>query len=113
MDIRFPACVVLTVALSGGAVWSATDAPAGKAVYDQWCAGCHDPTAGLDRAGTLILRLRYKDAKPAALEERTDLTPAYVKIVVRNGRNFMPRTRKTEINEAQLDALADYLGKAK
>ena len=51
----------------------------------------------------------YKGAKPAMLEERTDLTPEIVKHFVRTGVTVMPFFRKTEINDADLDALALYL----
>jgi mono/diheme cytochrome c family protein len=85
----------------------------GKAIYDRWCAGCHDPTNGRDRAGTYHLRLRYGDERPAAIEQRADLGAAYVKAIVRSGRSFMPRTRKTEISDAELDQLAAYLSKGK
>ncbi len=43
------------------------------------------------------------------LEERTDLVPQITKNFVRTGVSVMPFFRKTEISDAELDALAAYL----
>ena len=79
----------------------------GKAVFDQWCAPCHG--AGPGRPGTAALEALYKGVKPALLEERTDLVPELTRTFVRNGVSVMPFLRKTEISDADLDALAAYL----
>ncbi|HSV45775.1 MAG TPA: c-type cytochrome [Ramlibacter sp.] len=79
----------------------------GQLVFQRWCAACHAP--GLHHPGTLALQHRYQDKLPAALEQRTDLTPALVASFVRNGINYMPPFRKTEISDPELRALADYL----
>ena len=63
--------------------------------------------------GTAALEFHYKGSKPAVLEERTDLTPAMVKSSVRNGVSVMPRFRKTEISDTELDAVATYLTRKK
>jgi Cytochrome C oxidase, cbb3-type, subunit III len=47
------------------------------------------------------------------LTNRTDLSPDYVKQVVRIGKNAMPPQTKVDITDAELDAVAVYLGKAK
>ena len=47
------------------------------------------------------------------LESRTDLTPELTKFFVRNGINVMPPFRKTEITDAELNALAAYLASAR
>jgi mono/diheme cytochrome c family protein len=57
----------------------------------------------------VALTALYKGSKPAMLEERTDLTPEIIKQFVRNGVSVMPFFRKTEISDADLDALALYL----
>jgi len=77
----------------------------GHEVYDKWCWPCHG--TGLGKPGTESLERRGQ--KPAVLEERTDLTPATIKQFVRHGVLFMPRFRKTEISDADLDAIAAYL----
>jgi mono/diheme cytochrome c family protein len=79
----------------------------GEKVFDYWCATCHGP--GLP--GTVALRTKYNGAKPAMLSERTDLTPPVTKIFVRKGVSIMPFFRKTEVSDADLDAIAAYLAR--
>lgn len=79
----------------------------GHQVYQKWCYPCHGP--GADKPGTASLAARGQ--KLAVLEERTDLTPAMIKTFVRHGVLFMPTFRKTEISDADLDAIAAYLTK--
>ncbi len=79
----------------------------GKAVFEKWCAPCHG--AGPGKPGTAALQALYKGTKPALLEERTDLVPQLTKTFVRTGVSVMPFFRKTEITDAELDALAAYL----
>ena len=91
------------------ALASAAESPTteGHAVFEKWCAPCHAPGPG--HPGTTAIAALYKGAKPAALEQRTDLTPAVVKQFVRKGVSVMPFFRKTEISDTELDALAAYL----
>ena len=79
----------------------------------RWCAGCHAPVSAQKPmlAGIYVLQQLYQGSKPAALEQRTDLTRAYIKRFVRTGWNIMPPSRKTEITDRQLDALAAYLAR--
>jgi (+)-pinoresinol hydroxylase len=79
----------------------------GDDVFQYWCAACH--AAGPRHPGTQALEALYKGAKPAALEQRTDLTPELTRAFVRTGVSVMPPFRKTEITDAELDALAAYL----
>jgi mono/diheme cytochrome c family protein len=79
----------------------------GKQVYEYWCATCHGP--GLP--GTVALQTKYNGSKPAQLIDRTDLPRAVTKAFVRKGVTIMPFFRKTEISDADLDALAAYLGR--
>jgi mono/diheme cytochrome c family protein len=88
----------------------------GKAVFDRWCTPCHGaeaPRAGEFGAralpGTAALALKYDGKVPAVLEQRADLTPAFIKTVVRRGLYGMPITRKTEISDAELDDVVAYL----
>lgn len=98
----------------------------GYLVFNKWCAGCHAPEyvppGGKEAAaklpiisrlplGTNLLQQRYQGSVPAALEQRTDLTPDVVRSFVRNGLNAMPAFRKTEISDAELDALGAYLSR--
>ena len=77
--------------------------------FEKWCSHCH--RSGIYMAGTLGLQRKYNGSRPALLEERDDLTVASVKAFVRHGSNSMPPFRKTEISDAELDALARYLAK--
>ena len=60
----------------------------GKAVFEEWCAGCHAP--GPRHPGTQALDALYKGKKPGTLEERTDLVPKLTETFVRKGVSVMP-----------------------
>jgi mono/diheme cytochrome c family protein len=96
------AAVALCTALPARA-----DEHPGRAVFVKWCAPCH--SRGPGNPGTAALAAVYKNQKPGALEDRTDLTVEFVKKAVRNGVYVMPFFRKTEISDAELEALAAYL----
>jgi (+)-pinoresinol hydroxylase len=86
----------------------------GQQLFQYWCAACHGPGLGNPQQylpGEAALRAKYKGALPGLLPERTDLTPAFVKVIVRSGISIMPFFRKTEINDQQLDAIAAYLSR--
>ncbi len=97
------------VAMVHAAEPARTKAAQGQLVFARWCAPCH--SSGGFKAGTAGLQAKYQGAKPAVLEERTDLTPAVVKTFVRNGTGIMPPFRKTEVSDAELEAVAKYLAK--
>ena len=103
--------LVLLVLVAAPAFSQDDAARKGQQVYQKWCSPCHAP--GANMPGTAALEFHYKGSKPAVLEERTDLTPAMVKSSVRNGVSVMPRFRKTEISDADLDAMARYLTRKK
>lgn len=103
---------IVLMMLAGLAVASerATDAEPsqrGKQVFDQWCAICH--AAAPRMPGTASLAAKYGGSLPAALEDRADMPPAFIKYFVRNGVLIMPAFRKTEITDADLELLVDYL----
>jgi len=81
--------------------------PRGYVEYQRFCSACHGE--GIGKPGTLALQAKYKGALPALLDRRTDLTPQLIKMYVRNGSTIMPTFRKTEISNADLDAIAAYL----
>jgi mono/diheme cytochrome c family protein len=96
------------LALAGPA-WTADVAAGtapGKALFASHCAYCH--AAGPGHAGTMRLT-EARGAAKAVLEERTDLDPAYVRLVVRQGLVEMPPWRRTEIDDAALQQIAAYL----
>jgi mono/diheme cytochrome c family protein len=82
---------------------------AGRSVYTKWCAPCHDP--GVIHPGTNALTVKYQGVKPGVLLEWKDLHPDAVRYVVRHGISVMPQFRKTEISDAELDALAKFLSR--
>jgi mono/diheme cytochrome c family protein len=82
---------------------------AGRAVYTKWCAPCHDP--GVIHPGTNALTVKYQGVKSGVLLQWTDLQPATVSFLVRHGISVMPQFRKTEISDADLDALAKFLSR--
>lgn len=97
----------------GGSAWvratvKGAGEPRGYVQYQNYCSSCH--AAGPEaRPGYEALKARYGDKEPAALSDRTDLTPELVKTMVRTGISIMPFFRKTEISDADLDAIAAYL----
>jgi mono/diheme cytochrome c family protein len=110
MRVRILFLTVMT-AFSMSAVAAEPPAPGanekGKQLFRARCGGCHLAGGG----GTLMLAKRLGKEK-ALLEERTDLLPLYIRTVVRHGVGSMPWFTRVELPDADLDAIADYLGKA-
>jgi len=99
-------------AVSRSSAWTTSTTPSqgeprGYVQYTNDCSMCHGE--GVGKPGTLALQAKYKGAVPALLDKRTDLTQALIKQYVRNGISIMPIFRKTEISDADLDAIAAYL----
>lgn len=85
----------------------------GEDLFSNRCGSCH--LAG-GMGSNLLTKQRMAMGEPpenGLLANRKDLTPDYVKTVVRMGKNAMPPQTKVDITEAELDAVAAYLGKAK
>jgi (+)-pinoresinol hydroxylase len=99
-------CVFILV--SGGAV--AADTPSGKAIFDHDCAVCH--ARGPGHPGTQRLT-ELRGPTKAVLEERKDLSPDYIRFVVRQGLVEMPPWRPAEIDDAALKQLAQYLARGR
>ena len=81
--------------------------PRGYVQFQMSCAVCHG--SGPGKPGSRSLAAKYKGTVPALLEERSDLQATYIKQVVRQGLYVMPFFRKTELSDADLDAIAAYL----
>jgi mono/diheme cytochrome c family protein len=81
--------------------------PRGYVQFQMSCAVCHG--SGPGKPGSRSLAAKYKGSVPALLEERNDLQATYIKQVVRQGLYVMPFFRKTELSDADLDAIAAYL----
>src|SRR4029077_17847358 len=107
---------LLSGVLAGGAALAADPAAAnrGHDLFQIWCATCHAPDPREDGSflpGTESLQNNYKGSKPAALEQRDDLTTAYVEWVIRRGTRAMPLFRKTELSDQDMHDIAAYLAK--
>jgi mono/diheme cytochrome c family protein len=90
------------------------DAAAGKQVFQLRCAPCHGAGRGGDPGremlpGTDALRIKYKGALPALLEQRTDLPEAVLRVYLRHGSWSMPAFRKTELSDLDIGNIAAYL----
>lgn len=85
----------------------------GRLAFERNCAACHAKGPSEGRVpllpGTFALSLKYRDDKiPAALEDRTDLTPEYIETVVRHGIFSMPPLGKTDVSDQELIAIGAY-----
>jgi mono/diheme cytochrome c family protein len=98
------------ILLASSRTVNAQDRPAaerGREPYQYWCASCHG--RGTGTPGTVALQTKYGGKVPAVLEDRTDLSATTVRLFVRRGVSIMPFFRKTEVSDADLDAIAAYL----
>jgi (+)-pinoresinol hydroxylase len=105
--------LALFLAMAVPSIVVAADAPPlttrqseGKKLYDATCRYCHSEKVW----GTLAIE-RRRGTADALLEQRTDLVPAFVKSVVRNGVGSMPAYRRTELADAEVDAIVAYLSR--
>ena len=103
--IRTCLLIALLLPISGRTFAAESQAEQGREVYQKWCTPCHG--TGLGKPGTSAAAAH--GVKPAVLEQRTDLTTKMIETAVRTGVYFMPRFRKTEISNADLAAIIDYL----
>jgi mono/diheme cytochrome c family protein len=93
--------------LGSATLAAAADLDHGHEVFDRWCAPCHN--AGNTYSGTIALQAKYQGKLPAALTDRTDLSPAAVDYFVRHGAGLMPPIRKTEVTDSELKDLVAYV----
>ena len=102
--------VLLAVGTGAGAALAAEVASLsaqeqqGKLLYGRTCIYCHG--SGLWATNRIAKRL---DKDHALLENRTDLSADGIRAVVRSGVGSMPPLRKTELSDADVDAIAAYL----
>ena len=76
----------------------------GKHLFHSTCIYCHGERVW----GTFALAARLGPGR-ALLEKRSDLAAGYVRTVVRAGVGGMPAYRRTELSDADLEAIASYL----
>jgi (+)-pinoresinol hydroxylase len=79
----------------------------GQEVFDHYCTDCH---GSADGPGTTQLgRTRGKDK--GLLTQRKDLAPEYIAYIVRHGLRSMPPFAPSDLTEARLKALVEFLTK--
>ena len=78
------------------------DATGGEALYVQHCISCHGPNG----MGTGLLGRRME---VALLEQRDNLPAAYVVQAARRGIGNMPAIPRGEVNDEELQLIAEYL----
>ncbi len=85
----------------------------GKALFENHCGYCH-LTFGMG-TNLLVKQRLAVGASPATalLANRDDLTSQYVHAVVRMGKGAMPPQTRVDVTDAELDAVAAYLGHGK
>ena len=106
MPVSLVAALILTAAATAGLVASMTwaapkekEAPVpgfawkdGAEVYVKICALCHETSVGPTLRGR-------------------GLDPLYIRLMVRNGMRAMPAFRASEIDDASLEKLSEYVSK--
>jgi len=85
----------------------------GEVLFSNRSGACH--LAG--GMGTNLLtkeRMALREPPESGLlSNRKDLTRAYVEVVVRRGKLAMPPLTRVDVTDAELDAIARYLAKAR
>jgi mono/diheme cytochrome c family protein len=112
--VRWPLRYLAYPAVFCSVLWAsaaqAAEPLAGKALFEKFCAECH--AAGHGHPGTQRLAWS-RGEKLAVLEKRKDLSAEYIRAIVRNGLLEMPPYRPTEITDAELVQLSQYLAPRK
>jgi (+)-pinoresinol hydroxylase len=113
--------LLAVLAMCAQAAWAADAAlvERGDAVFQRHCAACHGLGRGDDSEpasllpGTLALRLKYRGEIPTLLEQRTDLSPAVLRVFLRNGVGSMPPFRPTTVTDDDIEAIAAFLARGR
>ena len=92
-----------SVVLSAGA--EERPRPGAKS-WSLFCEGCHRPDG--EGPGAVMLQRRFGDER-MSIKGNTTLVPEYIKQVVRNGFLEMAPLRQTDITDAELDLLIEFL----
>jgi mono/diheme cytochrome c family protein len=96
------------VTIAGAAEPLTAEQQQGKALYEATCNYCHNAR------GFATERLRTRlPADRSVLVDRTDLDRTYIRTIVRNGLASMPAYTPTDLNEAQIEAIAAYLTRSR
>jgi mono/diheme cytochrome c family protein len=102
--------LALTFVVAGLATKAgAAQLPDGKTLFANRCGMCHQ-TIGM---GVNILARRPNDASKGFLEDRRDLSAAFVRAAVRSGIVNMPRMSRGEVSDPELALIANYLSQGR
>lgn len=104
--MKHTATLMAAAVLSALAGQAAAEPRSGEKIYDLYCAGCHRPDG--EGPGTVMLGHRFGEQR-ASITDNKSLDRNYLKQVVRNGFIEMAPFRKSEITDAELELLADYI----
>lgn len=96
--------IAVLAALLFAAIPAFADEATDKQAFDARCAKCHAESG----TGTFMLGRRLGQDR-AMLERRTDLPPALIRHVVRNGIVSMPPITRVEVTDQELDAIVRHL----
>jgi mono/diheme cytochrome c family protein len=103
----FAAVIVMMISMIGASLSAGDTAPdleKGKTLFHAKCGYCHLQGG----TGTIMLGFRLGKDR-ALLENRTDLTAAYIEHVARAGIGSMPRLTRIEVPDSELKSIAAYL----
>ena len=85
----------------------------GAALFSNRCGFCHLP-GGMGTNLLSVQRVRLGEPpEKGLLTNRDDLSADYVRTVVRQGKVAMPPQTRVDVTDAELDAIAAFLGKGK
>jgi mono/diheme cytochrome c family protein len=73
----------------------------GEQIFVNQCEYCHG--RGLEKGGTHRLRQRYQGAVTEYLQDRDNLTPEYIRVIIRQWSMGMAAIRPTEITDEELE----------
>lgn len=98
--------VIVTLGTLAGLSHAQSQPRSGEETYSLYCEGCHRPDG--EGPGTVMLGHRFGEER-ASIRDNPTLNRAYLKQVVRYGFLEMAPFRKSEITDAELELLADYI----
>ena len=78
----------------------------GEDLYQQWCAGCHDP--GPRHPGTMRMEGDF-GPENSVLRDMQAINRPLIHYAVRQGFQMMPPFRPTELTDEEVDRIADYI----
>ncbi|MEN7535639.1 c-type cytochrome [Aurantiacibacter flavus] len=96
--------VVVAMALPAVVHSSEREVRSPQDIFADRCAYCHEAGGW----GTRVLARRVPEGQ-AELRQRDNLPPALTMLVVRRGIGAMPPFTPTELSDAELEALAEWL----